>query len=134
VDYFRVKNWDHYQHYRHRNPPWVKLYTCLLDDYEYTQMPVCTRLLVLEILMLAGKTGNKIPNNPEWLKTHLHLPEVDLDALFAFGLIESYSASELLAYSASTKERKIERKTEGAKALHPEAEKARARFLQGVPR
>lgn len=25
--YIRIVNWDRYQHYKNRRPPWIKLYT-----------------------------------------------------------------------------------------------------------
>jgi hypothetical protein len=35
VRYLRVKNWSEFQHYKDRNPPWIKLHRTLLDhDYE----------------------------------------------------------------------------------------------------
>lgn len=29
---YRIKNWKKFQHYKDRRPPWIKLYTELLDD------------------------------------------------------------------------------------------------------
>src|SRR5690606_19747530 len=33
--YLTVKNFERFQHYKDRNPPWIKLYNDLLDDYEF---------------------------------------------------------------------------------------------------
>ena len=35
---FSVKNWDEFQHYKDRNPPWIKLHNHLLDDYEFEML------------------------------------------------------------------------------------------------
>jgi hypothetical protein len=133
VEFFRVKNWEHHQHYKNRNPSWIKLYTSLLDNFEFLSLPETTRLLAFNVLMLAAKTNNKMPNDPDWLKARFCLSDADLGALYLMDFIEIWCASKMLADDASAKERKIERNI-GPKALHPEAEKARARFLQGVPR
>ena len=34
----RVKNWDRFQHYRNRKPPWIRLYRDLLDDPEFFEL------------------------------------------------------------------------------------------------
>ena len=36
--YFTVKNFEQFQHYKDRNPPWIKLWTKLLDDYEFNEL------------------------------------------------------------------------------------------------
>jgi hypothetical protein len=118
MDYFRIRNWTTYQHYAKRNPPWIKLYTSLLDDYEFLSLPDATKLLAFFLLMLAAKTGNKMPLSPDWLQTRLNLAEKpDLDPLFSFGLIELHDASIMtLASDACIKEQsrdRGERKKEG---------------------
>lgn len=118
MEYFRVTNWDHYQHYSKRNPPWIKLYTSLLDDFAFLSLTESTRLLAFNLLMLAAKTGNKMPISPPWLMTRLALSEANLDALFEYGLIEKWSASNTtLAPQASVKERaeQKERNKDGLK-------------------
>ena len=32
MHHLRVRNWERYQHYKERNPPWIKLYVELLDE------------------------------------------------------------------------------------------------------
>jgi hypothetical protein len=132
VEFFQVRNWPKFQHYSKRNPPWIKLYTSLLDDVEFLGLSESTRLLAMNILMFAGKTDNKLPKNPEWLQVRFAMQECDLQPLYDFGLIENHDASK--AMLASAEQSRADRKTEGPKGLHPEAEKSKARFLQGVPR
>lgn len=61
--YLRVKNLDRYQHYKDRNPPWVKLHRDFLSDYELRQCSVQSRLLFACCLILASETDNLIPND-----------------------------------------------------------------------
>jgi len=39
------KNWTRFQHYKERNPPWIKLHKELLDDYDWWRLPVASRAL-----------------------------------------------------------------------------------------
>ena len=98
MEYFRVRNWEQFQHYKKRNPPWIKLYTHLLDDYEYGSLTDASKLLALSILMLAAKTGNKLPMNIEWIQKRAVLVQApDLEPLFSCGFIYKMDASEVLA-------------------------------------
>ena len=55
--YLRVKNWGEFQHYTKRNPPWIKLYTSLLEDYDFNRLKDQDRLhLMLLWLWRAGWT------------------------------------------------------------------------------
>lgn len=53
----RPKNWDQFQHYKKRNPPWIKLHRQLLDDYEYHCLPVASRALAPCLWLLASESG-----------------------------------------------------------------------------
>ncbi len=64
--YLRVSAFSRMQHYADRaGNPWIKFYVHLLDDEEMNQLPVPTRLLWDRLLLLAQRTGNVIPNDPE---------------------------------------------------------------------
>jgi len=56
-----IKDWDKFQHYKHRNPPWIRLYTDLLDDPEFYSLdPVAAKTLML-LWLLASKNQGKLP-------------------------------------------------------------------------
>lgn len=128
-----LKSWSKFQHYHKPNPPWIKLYTSLLDDFEFQELSEPSRLLALHILMLAAKTNNKMPKSKQWLKSRLCLSDVDLDPLYAYGLIQNYdpraASLDSRVYAKETEERQKERKKDGPKGLHPEAERAREKYL-----
>lgn len=96
MDYFTVKNWDKFQHYKDRLPPWIKLHRELLNNYEFTCLQDASKLHLMLIWLLASQTDNKLPADPAWLKNALHIDtEPDLEALFNAGFIEI--DSDLLA-------------------------------------
>lgn len=63
--YLRVRNWEKFQHYKDRRPPWIKYHVELLDDYELTHMEYATQLVYDRLLLLAARTDNNIPHDPE---------------------------------------------------------------------
>ena len=87
--YISIINWEKYQHYKDRNPPWIKLYHSLLDNYEYSCLQDDSKLLLLSFYMLASRKNNKIPYDLEWIKSKLMLShDVNIDDLVTYGFIE----------------------------------------------
>lgn len=90
--WIEIVKWDDFQHYRDRNPPWIKLYNSLLDDHEIMSQPVRVRWVAVGLLLLASRTDNKIPANPAYLRNRLWLDDTpDLSPLFECGFIQPYS-------------------------------------------
>ena len=55
-----VKGWTEFQHYKHRKPPWIRLYRKLLDDIEWHRLPVASRALAPMLWLLASETQNVV--------------------------------------------------------------------------
>jgi len=49
------KNWAEFQHYKDRDPTWIKLHKRLLDDYEFQCLPVASRALAPMLWLLASE-------------------------------------------------------------------------------
>jgi len=47
-------NWREFQHYKDRNPPWIRLQKTLLDNYEYHCLPVASRALAPMLWLVAS--------------------------------------------------------------------------------
>lgn len=89
MNYFKIKNWDKFQHYKNRQPPWIKLHRELLNNYEFSCLQDASKMHLMMIWLLASQTDNKLPADPAWLKNALHIDsEPDLEALFNAGFIE----------------------------------------------
>ena len=67
--FFRVHDFEKYQHYKKRTPPWVKLYGSLLDDYSFAGLPDHSKWFAVALLILASRTDNQIPNDPAWVRS-----------------------------------------------------------------
>ena len=101
--YFRVVNLDQYQHYKDRNPPWIKLHNTLLSSYEYGILPDASKAHLLMIWLLASRHNNLLPCDPRWIGERVQATgKVDLDRLIRSGFLAvipdaSTDASDLLA-------------------------------------
>jgi hypothetical protein len=72
-----IKNWNQFQHFKDRRPPWIKLYRDLLDDLEWHQLdPVAAKVLVMLWLIASESEGN-LPDT-KTLAFRLRMPEKDV--------------------------------------------------------
>lgn len=69
-------NWAELQHYKDRNPPWIKLHKKLLDNFEFQSLPVASRALAPMLWLLASEHENGLINaSPERLAFRLRMSE-----------------------------------------------------------
>ncbi len=88
VNTFHVKNFELYQHYKDRSPPWIKFHTAVLDDYDFGKLPDQTKWHIAAIWLLASRSENKLPYDPDWISRRINASEpVNLDALCEAGFI-----------------------------------------------
>lgn len=95
---FSVKNWEEFQHYKDRNPPWIKLHNHLLDDYDFECLSDSEKGHLLCIWMLASRTKNKMPFDSIWIAKKIGASsKVNLQTLVNAGfLIVEQDASKVL--------------------------------------
>ena len=118
MSYFSVKDFDHFQHYKDRNPPWIKLYNELLDNYEFSCLQDASKLHLILIWLLASRSDNKLPYDSEWVKRRINASEnVDLDELTRAGFLITdqvvpMAASKMLAICKQVARPETEREGE----------------------
>ena len=87
--YIRVRNFWKFQHYKDRNPRWVKFYLSLIWEPEYQALTEVQRWHLDMMFLLAGEFDNNIPNKPSFLASRIGATSsIDLDALHDHGWIE----------------------------------------------
>lgn len=85
---FSVKNFDTYQHYKDRSPPWIKFHQSVLDDYAFSRLPDASKWHLAAIWLLASRSDNKLPYDPDWISRRINASEpVNLGALVEAGFI-----------------------------------------------
>lgn len=91
IAYLKIRNWDKYQHYKDRNPPWVKLHSDILENYEFHQLSDSDRYHAIAIMLLASRTSNKIPYDNKWVASKISsTTKVDLDRLISVEFLTWY--------------------------------------------
>ena len=68
MEYLKVKSWNEFQHYKDREPKWIKVYRHILNDYKYEQLNDQEFGQLVKIWLLASQTENQIPNDPVWIQ------------------------------------------------------------------
>lgn len=49
------KNWNEFQHYKDRSPPWIKLHRSILDNYDFHCLPDASKALAPLLWLLASE-------------------------------------------------------------------------------
>lgn len=70
-DFLRIRNFEKFQHYRDRKPPWIKLYRDLWDDPRFFDLENGDRYLLIGLFVVASQHDNRIPSKQSWLKSQL---------------------------------------------------------------
>lgn len=110
---FSVRNFEQFQHYKDRNPVWIKLYNSLLEDYEFGLLPDASKAHLIAIWLLASRFKNLIPLDGKWVAKKINATStVDLTILKNAGFIQyNQECSNLLAdcYQNAIPEKRRER-------------------------
>jgi hypothetical protein len=131
VRYLRIKNWEEFQHYKDRNPPWIKLHRSLLDDYEFSQLQDASKAHLMLIWLFASQNDGKIPEDARFLQRKLGLEKPpDLKTFIDHGLlIPEQDASNALADGKQDDSDALAlARSQEAEKRREEAERAREQF------
>lgn len=94
----KVKDWSEHQHYKDRNPPWIKLKTNTFQNYEFSKLDDTSKLLAICIWTIAARSGEgEFPLDLDYIKGQCNIKDAQpkhLKQLMDKGFIED---SELLA-------------------------------------
>jgi len=58
----RIKNWNKFQHFKDRKPPWVKLYRDLLDDIDWHELDAQASKVLVMLWLIASEEDGNIPS------------------------------------------------------------------------
>lgn len=75
----KPKNWSHFQHYKDRCPPWIKLHKELLNDRAYMTLPTASKALAPLLWLLASESKDgSFDASIDELVFRLRMPESDI--------------------------------------------------------
>ena len=112
------KNWDKFQHYKDRCPPWIKLHRDLLNDRIFASLPIASKALAPLLWLLASESKDGTFDAAiEELAFRLHIASKDIEAGLKPLIDKGFflDASTMLApcLQVAIPERETERETEG---------------------
>ncbi len=61
----KIKNWEKFQHFKNRRPPWVKLYRDLLDDMQWHELDPLSSKVLVTLWLLASEDNDKDGKLPD---------------------------------------------------------------------
>lgn len=66
----KIKDWQSFQHYKDRNPPWIKLQTDTFQNYDFSRLQSASKLLAICIWTLASRSKDgTVPHDFDYIKT-----------------------------------------------------------------
>ncbi len=110
----RIKNWERFQHFKDRRPPWIKLYRDIIDDVDFHELdPLSAKHLVL-IWIIASETDGVLPCSKK-LAFRLRISEKQVESTISrlSHWLEHYDIDTISArYHVDTPETETETETE----------------------
>ena len=92
MEYLSVSNWEKYQHYSHRNPPWIKLHVRILNNRNFSLLSRASKCLLMLLWILASEEDGTIPYDMEEIKFRLRdntIKESEIKQLISKGFLHS---------------------------------------------
>lgn len=137
-----IRNWERFQHYKDRDPPWVKLYRDLLTSESWVLGTDLSRVVQVASTLLAPRYSNQIPMRFDLLKRVMSLDckpaEFDkaIEHLVATGFLEIQqvpSDPKVLEHFASTSLATCTSETEQKRAEQSRAEERKSAQARARP-
>ncbi len=121
--FLSIKNFEKYQSFTGKNPPWFKIHKSMFGDREFIKLSTHSRYLYVGLIHLAVESGNKIYNDSTWIGQRLYIPttEVKLTPLYRAGFLTTSNLYRTLSESES--ERESESETEERQSENPSSQK-----------
>lgn len=117
--YLSIKDFEKHQHYKNRNPPWIKMHRSILSDYAFGCLQDASKAHLMLLWLLASGLDNKIPYDLPWIQKQLDANSpVDVEELILQGFIEvSQDDGKTLASCKQSARLVEESRVEGEKRI-----------------
>lgn len=103
--HYRIVEWSRYQHYKDRDPPWIKLHRDLLTSQTWVMLPDAGRVLAVACMLVAAGTENRIPTDPNYLKRRAYLNrDPDFTSLVEVGFLELVNDDNAVADASNSEQ------------------------------
>ena len=95
MQFYKVKNWSRFQHYKERNPPWIKLHYEMLTSSDWVMLADASKLLAVVCMLIASRNNGMVPASPEYIKRVAYLTATpNFKPLLECGFLEKVLADD----------------------------------------
>jgi hypothetical protein len=70
---YRIRNWKQFQHYSHRNPPWIKLHYEMLTSQDWVTLDDASRVLAVASMLIASRNEGCVPADTSYVQRVAYL-------------------------------------------------------------
>jgi hypothetical protein len=93
----RINGWEKFQYYKHRRPPWIRLYVDIIDEFDRTgtrkkfyALPDDAKLTFMVLLCLASHYDGVIPDGDvKWIQNKTGITKANIKPLIDAGYISA---------------------------------------------
>lgn len=110
MDFYEIPTWQDYQHYKDRDPPWIKLHFSLLSSSTWVMLDDASRVLAVACMLIASRNHGKVPNNPDYIRRVAYLNDVNFKPLIDNGFL--VTCKQMLADAIESKQSQAKATTE----------------------
>jgi hypothetical protein len=106
---YRIKNWAKFQHYKDRNPPWIKLHVEILASEDWVMLDDASKLVMIVCMIVAAKFDGIVSDDAAYFRRVAYLNKTpNLKPLIECGFLQPLSdasgAEQMLADARPEKE------------------------------
>ena len=117
------KNWDKFQHYKDRCPPWIKLHKDLLNDRSFMSLPLASKALAPLLWLLASESKDgSFDASVEELEFRLRVSPRDITAGLKSLMDNGFFVDASTMLAVSYRDAIPETETEGERETETERE------------
>lgn len=109
---YRIRNWSKFQHYKKRNPPWVKIHNSIFLSDDWASIPDNSKLIMVICIVVASRFDGFLPKSLGFIQRCASLRrKVNLKPLIECGfLVETQANASIVLADARPEDR--EQRTE----------------------
>ncbi len=100
---FKIRGWAEFQHYKERNPSWIKLHYSLLSSEDWVTYDDASRALAVACMLIASHNYNKgrVPADSEYIQRVAYLnSKPNFKPLIDSGFLEPLADASILRTNA----------------------------------
>ena len=132
---YKIKDWDKFQHFKDRKPPWVKLYRDILDDPDWHELDGDSAKALVAIWLIASEDETKTGTLPETRKLAFRLRVTESKVLQILNKLSNFLYQDDInmiseRYQHDTPETETETETDAE--TYTEADKKQAKKIDNV--